>query len=90
MLLGTMYCSWCLDYTGHSKMKIKDIKNKKYLYKKWSTVRRKLFEMFLKTTDWKAIWNFCATIICGLRFDRTSRINCEKHDENTIISDTLV
>ena len=46
-----------------------------------STVRRKLFEMFLKAIDWKTIWKFWVTIICGLHFDKTSRINCEKNDE---------
>ena len=34
--------------------------------KKWITVRKKLFEIFLKTTDWKALWKFCVTIIYGL------------------------
>ena len=51
-----------------------------YTRKKWSTVRRKLFEMFLKIIDWKAIWKFCVIIICGLHFDRTSKISCEKYD----------
>ena len=49
--------------------------------KKWSTVKRKLFEMFLKVLGWKAIWKFCVTIIWGLHFDRTSRISCENYDE---------
>ena len=34
------------------------IKNGKKTRKNWSTVRRKFFEMILKTVDWKAIWNF--------------------------------
>ena len=37
--------------------------------------------MFLKTIDWKAIEMSCVTIICGLHFRRTSRINYEKYDE---------
>ena len=37
--------------------------------------------MFLKTIDWKGIKKFCLTIICGLHFDKTSRINSEKYDE---------
>ena len=49
--------------------------------KKIVTVRNKLFEILLKTIDWKAIWKLCATIICCLHFDRTSRINCKKYDE---------
>ena len=39
--------------------------------------------MFLKIIDWKAIWKFCVTIICGLHFDRTSRIICEKYDKKS-------
>ena len=50
-------------------------------HKKWSTVRRKLSEMFLKTNDWKLIWKFYVTIICDLHFDRISRISCEIYDE---------
>ena len=34
-----------------------------------------------KKIDWKAIWKFCITIICGLYFDITSRIGCKKYDE---------
>ena len=52
-----------------------------YTRKKWSTVRRKLFEMFLKIIDSELICKFCVTIICGLHFDRTSRTSCEGHDE---------
>ena len=63
--------------SGRWKMNFKNGLNSQ----KWSTVRRKLFEMFLKTVDWKLIWKFCVTIICGLHFDRTSRISCEKYDE---------
>ena len=37
--------------------------------------------MFLKTIDWKFIYKFSVTIICGLHFDRTSRIRSEKYDE---------
>ena len=39
--------------------------------------------MFLKTVDWKLIWKFYVTVICGLHFDRTSRIICEKYDEKS-------
>ena len=59
-----MYCGWHLDHTGRWKMKFKKGLNSK----KWSTVRRKLFEMFLKKIDWKLIWKFCVTIIGGLNF----------------------
>ena len=46
--------------------------------------------MFLKTIDWKLIWKFYVTIICGLYFDRSSTISCEKYDEkNVMITDTL-
>ena len=48
---------------------------------KASTVRRKLFEMFLKIIDWKTIWKFCVKVICGSHFGRTSRISCEEYDE---------
>ena len=37
--------------------------------------------MILKIINWKAISKFCVTIICGLHFDRPSRISCEKYDE---------
>ena len=37
--------------------------------------------MFLRTIVWKLISKFCVTIICGLHFDRASRISCEKYDE---------
>ena len=37
--------------------------------------------MFLKTIDWKPIWKFYVTSICGIHFDKTSKINCEKYDE---------
>ena len=40
--------------------------------------KKKLFEMFLKKIDWKLIWKFCVTIVCGLHFDRTSRISCDE------------
>ena len=43
---------------------------------------KNIFEMIFRTIEWKAIWKFCVTIICGLHFNRTSRINCEKYDEN--------
>ena len=33
--------------------------------------------MILKIIDWKAIWKFCVTIICGLHFGRISRISCK-------------
>ena len=59
-------------------------------HKKWSTVKRKLFEMFLKTIDWKLIWKFCVTIICGLHVDRTSRISVKNMMKNIVIIDTLV
>ena len=44
--------------------------------------------MILKIVDWKAIWKFSVTI-CGLHFDRTSRISC-KNMMKDIISDNLV
>ena len=49
---------------------------------KWSTVRRKLFEMFLEIIDLKTTQTFCDVIICGLHFERTLRISYEKCDEN--------
>ena len=62
------------------------IKNGKKTRKNWSTVRRKFFEMILKTVDWKAIWKFCITIICGLHFDRTSRISCKNMMKDVLLS----
>ena len=61
------------------------IKNGKKTRKNWSTVRRKLFEMILKIVDWKAIWKFCVTI-CGLHFDRTSRISCKNMMKDVLLS----
>ena len=72
-----MYCGWCLDHTSWWKLKFKNGLNSQ----KRSTVRRKLFEMFLKTIDWKLIWKFCVTIICGLHFARATIISYEKYYE---------
>ena len=49
--------------------------------KKWTSVRRKLFETFLEIIDRKTIQKFCDVIICGLNFERTLRISYEKCDE---------
>ena len=46
---------------------------------KCSIVTRKLFEM-LKTMDsLKGNLKFCVTFICGLHYDRKSRIKCQKY-----------
>ena len=65
-----MYCDWRLDHAGCCKIKLKNGLNSK----KWSTAGGKLFEMFLKTIDWKLILKFCViyTFICGLHFNRTN------------------
>ena len=77
-LLWMMYCSWCLDYTGSWKIKFKNVLNSQ----KWSIYcKEKIFEMFLKTFDWKLILKFCVKIICGSHFNRPSGISCEKYDE---------
>ena len=46
--------------------------------------------MHLKIIDLKANWKFFVAIICGLDFDRTSRISCENMMKNVMISDTWV
>ena len=52
---------------------------------KWSTVRKKLFELFLEIINWETIQKSCDIIICGLHL--TLRINYEKY-KNAMISDT--
>ena len=37
--------------------------------------------MMLKIIDWKGVWKFSVTIICGLHFEITSTISCKKYDE---------
>ena len=43
---------------------------------KWSTVRKKLFQLFLEIINWKTIQKFCDIIICGLHL--TLRVNYKK------------
>ena len=68
-LLGMRFCGWHLD---HRALKNKD--------QKWSIVRRKLFETFLKQWIEKKFKCFVA-VISDLHFDRASRVNNEKYEE---------
>ena len=40
--------------------------------------------MMLKIIDWKGVWKFSVTIICGLHFEITSTISCKKYDEKML------
>ena len=57
-------------------MKIKNSSNSQKMDNK-----KKLVWNVIKKKRWKAIEKFWVIIICGLHFDRTSRINYEKYDE---------
>ena len=39
-------------------------------------------KIILNLVKSKAVYTFCVTVICGLHFDKKSRINYEKYDGN--------